>query len=82
MSTACPDGISSGLRLENCLLFIAPSCLGVRAARCVVAQGAPVERGAADWEVTGSHTHAWEWQAHACVASRLLESFHARVARR
>jgi hypothetical protein len=43
----------------------------VRAARCVIAQGVPVERGVADWEVTGSHTHAWEWQAHACVASRL-----------
>jgi hypothetical protein len=43
---------------------------GVRAARCFVAQGVPVERGVADWEVTRSHTHAWEWQAHACVTSR------------
>jgi hypothetical protein len=47
--------------LSICLLAL--SCLGVRAARCVVAQGVPVERGVADWEVTGSHTHAWEWQA-------------------
>jgi hypothetical protein len=46
---------------------IALSCLGVRAARCVAAQGVPVERGVTDWEVTGSHTHAWEWQALACL---------------
>jgi hypothetical protein len=42
-----------------CCCLLALSCLGVRATRCVVAQGVPVERGAADWEVTGSHTHAW-----------------------
>jgi hypothetical protein len=53
----------------HCLLSL--GCLGERAARCFVAQGVPVERGVADWEVTGSRTHAWEWQAHACVASRL-----------
>jgi hypothetical protein len=41
---------------------LALGCLGVRAASCVVvvARGVPVERGVVDWEVTGSHTHAWE----------------------
>jgi hypothetical protein len=52
-----------------CLLAL--SCLGVRAALCVVAQCVPVVRGVAVWEVTGSLTRAWEWQAHAWVASRL-----------
>jgi hypothetical protein len=40
-----------------CLLAL--SCLGVRAARCVVAQGVPLSEG--DRE-TGSH-----WVAHACM---------------
>jgi hypothetical protein len=28
-------------------------------------------KGIARREVTGPHTHAWKWQDHACVASRL-----------
>jgi hypothetical protein len=55
------------LSIVSCLL--APSCLGVRAARCFVAQGVPLKR-CASLGVTGPHTHAWE-SCHACVASRL-----------
>jgi hypothetical protein len=35
---------------------------GARAARCVVAQGAPVERGVADWEVVSLTPSAWPLQ--------------------
>jgi hypothetical protein len=56
--------------LSICLL--ARSCLGAARPRCLVAQGVPLSEGnretGSHW---GSHTHAWEWQAHACVASRL-----------
>ena len=41
-----------------------------RASGCwVVAPGAPLKRGLTSPGVTGPHTHAWRWQAHACVAN-------------
>ena len=60
---ACTGGSSALVPSSSILLWsvvyclLALGCLGVRAA-CCVDQGVPVERGAADWEVTGSHTHA------------------------
>jgi hypothetical protein len=66
----CPDtGACQG---SSICLFISSklSRCARRALRCSP-RSSTRAKGIARREIAGSHTHAWEWQAHACVASRL-----------